>query len=85
MRAGRRAGTPRRLRPLSGGFSADDERLPVVEGYELQARIALGGMSSVFRAVAHASGEPVALKILSANHLDDERVVKRFTSGQGSS
>jgi serine/threonine protein kinase len=35
-------------------------------------------MSSVYRAVARATGEAVALKILSTNHRDDERIVKRF-------
>ena len=56
------------------------ERLPLlIDGkYRLEQLIAHGGMGSVYRAMHLQLERPVAIKILRAEFLADERVIERF-------
>jgi serine/threonine-protein kinase len=49
-----------------------------IDGYEIESRIGVGGMGSVYRAVA-PDGTPVAVKIVRADYASDETFRRRFS------
>jgi eukaryotic-like serine/threonine-protein kinase len=49
----------------------------LVDGYRIRGQIGVGGMGIVYEASNDAE-EPVALKVLLAERLDDERAIRRF-------
>ncbi|MEW6421464.1 MAG: protein kinase, partial [Deinococcota bacterium] len=61
-------------RPMSGSTLPDLH----FEHYEVQARIGVGGMGSVYRARRKADGRTVALKVPQEKYLADVKFVKRF-------
>ncbi|HEU0035397.1 MAG TPA: serine/threonine-protein kinase [Kofleriaceae bacterium] len=48
------------------------------ERYRIEARIAAGGFGTIYRAIALATNQPVAIKVLHAQHTSDPSVSARF-------
>ena len=51
--------------------------------YELQSRIAIGGMGEVWEATDHVIGRTVAIKILKDEYMGDPGFLERFRAGGG--
>ena len=61
-----------------GPGPAGDEPAPHVPGYEVQRRIGVGGMGTVWRAVQLGTRRPVALKLMNGAFAASDRVRARF-------
>ncbi|GHG05597.1 serine/threonine protein kinase [Deinococcus piscis] len=55
-----------------------DTEIPVFAEYEVERRVGVGGMGSVYLAHRRSDGQAVALKVPQERYLADEKFVKRF-------
>ncbi|MCK6547566.1 serine/threonine protein kinase [Myxococcota bacterium] len=72
-----------RASDISGDVAVRDQRLPAgtrVGEYVVEAQLGEGGFGAVYRGVHPVIGKAVAIKVLSARHSSDPRIVSRFVS-----
>jgi serine/threonine protein kinase len=65
---------PASLEPITGA----KQGLPLIQGYDIVAKLGAGAMGEVFHARQRSSGREVALKIMAERLLDSPEFVKRF-------
>lgn len=64
--------------PAEPSTGANEEAFPTFTSYEVEQRVGIGGMGSVYLAHRRQDGQETALKVPQEKYLSDEKFVKRF-------